>query len=402
MTRDTAPRKESPLAPHVDPEAQARPVEPGAPSPDLSRTGEAMRSPVGKSVGMTVLAVLATLYTLYFAREFLQPIAYAVLLSFLFSPVVRWLARLHVRPPVGAALVLLLLLGAGSLAVYELAGPVQDWVTRAPTTVQTTQHKLRELLRPLERVSRTAQQVERAASSVSGGTSQPQEVVVRPPTLLARLFGTTQRFLTHALEVLILLYFLLAGGDLFLQKLIKVLPNLHDKRKAVEIARRTESSVSTYLFTAACVNLAEGAAVAGVMFLLGMPNPVLWGALAALLEFIPYLGAVVMTLVLAAAGLTTFDSLGHALAVPAAFLVINVIQGNFVSPMLLGHRLALNPVALFVGLAFWYWIWGIAGAFIAVPMLATFKIFCDHIESLASVGEFLGMRDQGERRAVIR
>jgi predicted PurR-regulated permease PerM len=109
-----------------------------------------------------------------------------------------------------------------------------------------------------------------------------------------------------------------------------------------------------------------------------------------------------MVVILAVAALTTFDNVGHAMLVPASFLLINLIQGNFVSPLLLGHRLSLNPVALFIGLAFWFWIWGIPGAFIAVPLLATLKIFCDHIESLAAVGEFLGQRDARERRVTAR
>jgi predicted PurR-regulated permease PerM len=216
------------------------------------------------------------------------------------------------------------------------------------------------------------------------------------------VFGTTQRSVASVLEVLILLYFLLAAGDLFLQKLIKVLPNLADKRKAVQIARAAESSISTYLLTTALVNIGEGTVVAGVMYLWGMPNPALWGALVVLLEFIPYLGALAMVVILGVAALTTFDSIPHALLVPASFLLINLVQGNVVSPLLLGHRLSLNPVALFIGLAFWFWIWGIAGAFIAVPLMATFKILCDHIESLASVGEFLGQRDDAERRATVR
>lgn len=121
-------------------------------------------------------------------------------------------------------------------------------------------------------------------------------------------------------------------------------------------------------------------------------NAALWGALVILLEFIPYLGALTMVAILGAAALATFPDVWHALLVPATFLAINLVQANLVSPILLGARLALNPVALFVSLAFWFWIWGIPGAFIAVPLLATFKIFCDHIDALAGVGEFLGAR----------
>jgi predicted PurR-regulated permease PerM len=133
-----------------------------------------------------------------------------------------------------------------------------------------------------------------------------------------------------------------------------------------------------------------------------MPNPFLWGALVAVFEFIPYLGSAALVVILSIAALTTFDSVGHALLVPASYLLVNIIQGQVVSPLLLGHRLSLNPVALFVGLAFWVWVWGILGAFIAVPLLATFKIFCDHIEPLAAIGEFLGQRDDDERRAIVR
>lgn len=389
------------FAPDVDPTAQAVPVDEQSAEPDLERTGEAIDTTRAHSVALTVLAVLAVLYTLYFAREFLLPIAIALLLSFLFSPLVRALARLHVRPPLGAGLVVLGLVGLVGLGVYELSGPVQSWAASAPETLGKAQTRLRAVMRPLERVSRTAEQVESAASGV-GGSEPPQEVVVRGPGLVARIFGTTQRFATGMMEVLVLLYFLLAAGDLFLQKLVKVLPNLRDKRKAVGIARATESAISTYLVTALLMNLAEGVVVALAMYLLGMPNPVLWGALVVVLEFIPYLGALIMTVILFLAAVTTFDSLGHALIPPAAFLAINLVQANVVSPVLFGHKLALNPVALFVGLAFWFWIWGIPGAFIAVPLLATFKIFCDHIESLASVGEFLGMRDAEERRATVR
>jgi len=400
---DTSSRDpDSVLTPDVDPAGQATPVEPGAPTPDIHETAQAVQSTASRSWGVTTLTVLALMYTLYFARSFLLPIVVALLLNFLFSPVVRALSRVRIRPPLGAALVILGLLGVVGFGGYELSGPVQSWAAKAPETLSTAQKKLRELMRPLERASRTAEQVQDATGGGGGPAARAREVVVKEPSLIARVFGTTQRFITAALEVVILLYFLLAAGDLFLQKLIKVLPTMGDKRKAVEIARMIESSVSTYLLTVAVINLVEGSLVALVMWGLGMPSPILWGAMVALFEFMPYLGAIAIVGILSVAAITTFDTVGHALLVPGSFLLINVIQANFISPVLMGHRLALNPVALLVGLTFWFWIWGIPGAFIAVPMLACFKIFCDHVESLAALGEFLGMRDEDERRAVIR
>ena len=393
------PHDQSIFAPQVDETAQAVPAAPGAPVPDLRRTRVAFERR-GGSVALTMLAILALLYTLYFARDFLLPIVIAILLDLLFSPVVRALTRVGVGAPLGAAIVVVGLLAMVSFGMYELSSPVQRWADEAPKTLESAETRLKKWLKPLERVRRTAEQVETATSTAVA--PKTPEVVVRGPGLLARVFGTTQRFVAAAVQVLILLYFLLAAGDLFLQKLVKVLPQLGDKRTAVQIARKTEASISTYLITATAVNVGEGIIVGVVLWLLGMPNPALWAAMVALLEFIPYLGATVIALVLAIAALTAFDSVTHALLMPAAFIAINLVQGYVVSPLLYSRRLTLNPVALFVGLAFWWWIWGIPGAFVAVPLMATFKIFCDHIDALAPIGEFLGQRDEGERRETVR
>jgi predicted PurR-regulated permease PerM len=388
------------LDPDVDENAQATPVEPGAPTPDIARTASALTAVRARSMALTILSILALLYTLFFARDFLLPIVMALLLDLLFSPVVRAFTRVGIGAPIGAAIVVLGLLGIVSFGAYELSTPLERWVTEAPATLAKAEARMKKLTKPLERVRRTAEQVETAASA----TAPPKttEVVVRGPGLVARVFGTTQRFVAGALEVLILLYFLLAAGDLFLQKLVKVLPQLGDKRTAVRIARKAESSISTYLITALAINVGEGIVVAGALYLLGMPSPALWGAMVALLEFVPYLGAAAIVVVLTIAALTTFDAVGHALLIPASFLAINLIQGNLISPLLYSRRLTLNPVALFVGLAFWWWIWGIPGAFVAVPLMATFKIFCDHIDALAPIGEFLGQRDEEERRETVR
>jgi len=388
------------LEPQVEEHADATPVEPGAPRPDIARTANALGTVRARSLGITVLSILALLYTLFFARDFLLPVVIAVLLDLLFSPVVRALTRVGIGAPLGAALVVVGMLAVVGLGVYELSTPVQRWANNAPATLATAEAKMKKLLKPLERVRQTAEQVETATSG--GPPTQAQEVVVRGPGLMARVFGTTQRFFTGAVEVIILLYFLLAAGDLFLQKLVKVLPQLHDKRAAVAIARKAEASISLYLITALAMNVVEGIVVATALYFLGMPNALLWGALVAVLEFVPYLGATVMTLILAIAALTTFDSVGRALLMPATFVVINLIQAQLIAPVLFSRRLTLNPVALFVGLAFWWWIWGTPGAFIAVPLMATFKIFCDHIDALAPIGEFLGQRDSAERRETVR
>jgi predicted PurR-regulated permease PerM len=171
---------------------------------------------------------------------------------------------------------------------------------------------------------------------------------------------------------------------------VAVLPQFKDKRVAVTIFRETEAQISLYLFTTTLINIGVGVVTGIVMYLLGMPNAVLWGVVAMVLNFVPYVGAVTNMVLLGLAAFVTFEDTGRALLVPGAFLVLNLIESNLVTPMIYGNRMRLNTVALFIGLVFWWYIWGVAGAILAVPMMAAFKIACDHIESLSPIGEFLG------------
>ncbi|HET6764236.1 MAG TPA: AI-2E family transporter [Longimicrobiaceae bacterium] len=371
------------LSAHPEPHSNA----PGEPPPSTEKLTDTVTGPRARSFGVTIVAVLAVFYALRVGREFFMPVAFALLLNLLFSPLIRSLKRFRIPPPVSAGAVLLAIMGMLALGAYELSDPVQEWVTKGPRSVQTTAARLRKIRRPVDQVTRAAEQVDRATSVPT--SPRTQQVVVQGPTVAERLFGTTQALAVFAMEVLILLYFLLAAGDLFLQKLVGVLPNLDDKKKAVRMAREMEGSVSAYLVTLTMLNTGLGTAVALLMWGLGVPNPVLWGVLAGLMEFIPYLGAGTMLIVLSIAGLSTFEAPAQALLVPGGYLAINFVQANFVSPAVLGRRLTLNPVAILIGLALWYEMWGVPGVFIAVPLLAAFKICCDHIETLAPIGEFL-------------
>jgi predicted PurR-regulated permease PerM len=381
---------------YVDP--SPRPEEHAVPRREQILTGPP--SPTARVPGVLVLVVLATLYTIYFARAFLLPITFAFLLASLLTPIIRALAKLHVPAPAGAALIMLLFVGMVGVAGYGLAGPVEGWVAHSPEIVRKAGVRLRILTKPVDQVTKAAEQVERVAAAETPGKTR--EVAIQGPTLASRFFGTTQTVLENAIEVTLLLYFLLAAGDMLLEKLVKVLPQVSDKRKAVRIARAIESSISTYLMTTAMINIGEGAIVALSLFVLGMPMPVVWGAVIACLEFIPYIGMVVGVALLTVTGLTVFPDWPHALAAPGIFIAINFVQGNLVSPLVMSKRLTLNPVGLFIGLAFWWWVWGIAGVLLAVPLMAAFKIVCDHVESLAAVGEFLGGRDPDERRRWLR
>jgi predicted PurR-regulated permease PerM len=374
-----------------DPEEPSRPPRPPRPPrPDAKKLRDVLQAPFGvRNVALSGLFILAAFYTLYFCRSFFLPIVLAVLLSLLLTPAVRLLTKLRVPQVLAAGLVFLSLLGGVGLGIYELSTPAYEWMQKAPQSLRKVESKLRDLKRPVQTIGKATAQVERMAEVGAAGSS-PRAVAVTAPSLGARLVSQTTEFLANTAVMLILLFFLLASGDLFLRKLIRVLPSLADKRRAVEIARQVETEISTYLTTVTLINIGLGLATWLAMAWIGLPNPLLWGVVAAVTNYIPYLGAIVTYAVLAMVGFLTFDTLGQSLLPVGAFAVLNVLEAYLITPMVLGRRLTLNPVVLFLGLTFWGWLWGIVGAVLAVPIMVVFKIFCDHIEPLAPIGEFLG------------
>ena len=365
--------------------AAADPAAPNADLTDLEKLFKGER-PISSIaiVGMFLLAMIAFFY---FAKVFFLPIVLAIILSFLFKPVVKCLARIKVPQPLGAAIVLvgaLLLLSNGA---SQLAKPATEFIDKFPESLRQVENKLRNLVRQAERLTRAAAQVQEITRT-SEETSAPK-VEVKRTSLPDNIFSATTSFLAGAIETLVLLYFLLASGELFLQKLVKVLPNFHEKKKATEIAHEVQQNISAFLFTVTLINLTLGGLVGLGVWMAGLSNPILWGAAAALLNFVPYFGPIVGVCLLAFAGLMSFQSLGHALIPPAIYLGLHALEANFLTPTILGRRLTLNPILIFISFMFWTWLWGIPGALLSVPLLMILKIFCDHFKSLAAIGEFL-------------
>ena len=338
-----------------------------------------------QAVGTVILATLAGIGTLYVGREFFIPLALALLLNALLRPLIRGLERLHVSTGVSATLVSLGLLGTLVVGGFALVNPVRTWVSQLPASFDTARRKLEPARQSLEQVSHATQ----ALGEPSGAPPAPPAPPAVPP-FLVQLFGTTAALMAGLAEVLLLLYLLLASGDLFLRKLVEVLPLFRDKRTAVAVTEQVQQAVTQYIATTLMINLGQGTVVGLVLWGLGMHSPWLWGGLTVLLEFIPYLGATGMIILLSAAAFSQFDSLAHVLLVPGTYLVIAALQNNLVSPLIYGQRLKLNPVAVLVGVLFWWLLWGVAGAFLAVPFFAALKILADHVESLTPIATFLG------------
>jgi predicted PurR-regulated permease PerM len=334
------------------------------------------------------LFLLALFYTFYFARSLLLPVILALLLSLILSPAVRALKRMLVPEPIGAAAVVAGLTAILVWGLVQLFEPASDWLAKMPQIAEQVERKLSTLRRSVEQVSDAAAKVE-ALTTVEAETNRPAQVVAKPPSLLSRVVSGTQNAVVAAGATIVLLYFILASGDLFMRKLVRVLPTLEDKKTAVAVARTIQSAIAHYLFTITCINLGLGVATAAVLHLLGMPNAILWGVMVALFNYVPYIGPALSGTVLAVVAFLTFEHMNEVLLVPAAYFALETIEGQFITPILTGRSLTLNPVMIFLSMLLWGWLWGVIGALMAVPILMTVKIFCEHVESLHGLGEFL-------------
>lgn len=341
-----------------------------------------------RSVALTGLFLLALFYTIYFLRSLLLPIVLALLLSYLLRPVVRGLARIKIPTHLGSALLLLSVVGGIGYGVSFLAAPASGWLEKAPYSLQQLQQKMLPLKKPMEQVAQASGAIENLTASTPP-QKKTQTVEVKQHPLADKLMVQTPEFIVSTLTMLILLYFLLAYDGVFLAKLIKLMPTLSDKKRAVSIAHEIEGQVSRYLLTITLINCCLGLAVGVAVGLLGLPNPAMWGVMVAILNFIPYLGALTGIIFMTLGAILSYNSISYALLFPASYLVLASLEGNFITPMVMGRSLTLNPVLVLLSLTFWGWMWGIVGVILAVPILAAFKIFCSHIEPMEPLAEFL-------------
>lgn len=368
----------------------ATPAQSPAESPAAEVAEQLGRTIDVQTVFLGIIAVLLVLFTFYAARTIMMPLVLACMFNLVLTPVVLGLARVRIPEPAGAALVVFVFLFVVGVGLSTLAEPAAGWLRRLPFVIDQLSDRLDFVQVPAKQLKKA----EEALTNLGGGGAPDKatQVVVVPPatTLRELLVNETSRFAIGAVTTLVLLYFMLAMGDKFLRRLVAALPDFRTKKQAVEIAHQLQSDMSHYLLTVSIINVGFGAVVAVAMLVTGMPNPLLWGAMVALLNYIPFLGHTVSTVIIAVVALLSFPELGAALIPPGVFIVIAALEGNVVTPMILARRLTLNPVAVVAALLVWGWMWGIVGLLLAVPLLVVIKIACDRIEPLHPVGEFLG------------
>lgn len=329
------------------------------------------------------LFCIAFFTVLYVAAEIIWPFVLAFVLSLLLKPADRFLERLRV-PRLLSALILVLavltvVVGLGT----AISGPATTWAVKLPDATPKLVERLRFFEVPITALQTFWSQVQQFAGWSADANS------AMGPALLSKLFDGMRSFASGFFTTLLFLFFILMAGDIFLQRLVEIMPRFSSKRQVVDIAQQIESDITAYLMTITLMNATVGIATGAVMWITGVGDPLLWGTIAFLLNFVQILGPLVGLMVFLLAGALAGDTLWLTLVPAGLYLVIHLIEGETVTPMLLAKRFTLNPVLVIASLVFWFWLWGIPGAILSVPMLAVTKIVCDRVRPLAAFGHFL-------------
>ena len=340
------------------------------------------------------LLFIACIAAMYFARDFLLPVVLAVFVALTLRPIVRYLDR-HGFPAAFTAIVFVVVILTSSFSiVYFLSGPISSWFDQAPQLSRTFSEKFSGLRAPIATISDLSQKLTSAAEPASAIPAQ--EVVVHTtafPALFSMITGYPMQILITLAATLVIAVFIMASGNLFYEKMVRILPHLTARKRALRIAHDIENAVSAYVLTITVINAAFGILIAVVYYFLGMPLPYLWGFLAFAFNFFPYVGAVSGVALSAFMAIVTFDQLGYALLVPLSYIVFSLSDSEIIRPQILGRSLQMNAVAILLSLAFFTWIWGVAGAAIAIPLLVSLKVFCDNFQQLSGLGEFIAARE---------
>jgi predicted PurR-regulated permease PerM len=347
--------------------------------------------PALRSASLPIMASLAVVYTLYFGKELLLPMTLALLFKLLLQAPMRFLTRrLRLPDPVAALAMILAVFGCLALVALTVSVPASGWIGKAPASLAVLQEKLAVLRRPLEALQDVLHGLEDATTPAAPAEGGQTVTVQDGGALFGQVFSGTALMLSRSLTTVIMLFFLLSSGDRLLRGLVELMPRFQEKRQVVEITAEIEENISAYLLTITLMNALVGVATGLAMWSCGLGDPLLWGAAAFLLNFIPILGPLVGVGMFFAAGLLTLAWPWQALLPAGLYLLIHLAEGETITPLLLANQFTLNPVLVIVSLFFWHTIWGIPGAFLAVPMLAMAKIVCDRVVPLQPLGHIIG------------
>jgi predicted PurR-regulated permease PerM len=353
---------------------------PSAANPTASRKSRKVTS-----VRLLVAGAIGVL--LYYAHVAFVPVALALLLALVLSGPVEALHAWRVPRSVSAAVLLIAILGILAALVNFVSIPAQQWFAAAPHTLRIIEKKVRPFEQMMSRVDKLRNSAGHIGSSARN-TAQPA-AAPKEESAPVMILDATRGAVLSSVTVIILTLFLLAGGPAMLARMTSAFTSDLKSARILRVIENVRSEVGRFYFTTALINVGLGIATACAMMLCGMPNPLLWGTMAGILNFIPYAGSTITLIVVTIVAFVSFDDLGHVAAVAGSYLLLATIEGQFVQPLLVGRRLKLNPVLVFLGLWFGGLFWGVAGIILATPTLLALKVIAEHASEGRPLLKFL-------------
>ncbi|MEL1265512.1 AI-2E family transporter [Pseudoxanthomonas putridarboris] len=360
------------------------PSVPGEPLPDATPPPPASTASPPRpraSVPLLVLATLAVGYTLWAAQDVLLPVLLAMFFALVGNPIIRLLRRLYVPRFLAALIVLLGGMTAAGLLAQQMLPSAMEWAREAPRELRQLAPKLRQLTKPMQDANQAAENFARAAGGQTGRQPQVVRTAQDDPY---RMLIATPRLLASLLAVVLLTFFFMVYGENLQRNAIALLPGRQKRKFTVGILHSIEREVSRYVLTISLINTVVGLVFAGALYLLELPLPeaLLWGTVVALLNFAPYVGPLIGMVAMLLVGFITFDDPWRSLLPAAAYLVLHTIEGQIVTPIVLGRRMALSPLVLILALMLFGWLWGIIGLLLAVPLLVCVKLVLARVEGM--------------------
>ena len=352
-----------------------------APSEETTSTEATPARRPRASTALLVLASLAVGYTLWAAQGLLLPILLGMFFALVGNPIIRVLRRLHVPRFLAALLVVAGGLSAAVALGTQLVEPAGDWIREVPKELRELTPKLRQMAKPMQDANRAAENIARAAG---GETSKRVEVVRTQVDDPYKALTTTPRMLASVLAVVLLTLFFMVYGENLQRNAIALLPGRQQKKFTVELMQSIEHEISRYVLTISVINVLMGLLFAGVLFALKVPLPeaLMWGTVVAVLNFAPYVGPLIGMGLMLLMGFVTFSDPWMSVLPAAIYLVLHTLEGQFITPIVLGRRMALSPLVLILALMVFGWLWGIAGLLLAVPLLVCVKLVLARVEGM--------------------
>jgi predicted PurR-regulated permease PerM len=333
-----------------------------------------------------LVAVMGAGVILYFAQDVLIPVAMAVFLTLLLTPAVDRLQRWGLRRGFAVAIVMFVVFAAAAVAVNAAWGPATEWLARAPQTLRQIDPRLKPLREMFERVDAVAARAGQLTQGSAAVAGKP--AIVTPVAGQSTAIAITKSFLEWLTVIPLTLFFLL-GGPPLLARLGASLAGNEASVRTLKLTEAIRTEVGRYFGTVALINVGLGICTTAAMYALDMPNAILWGVMAALFNFVPYLGPIAAFFLLAVAALLTFESLGHALSVPGVFLCLHLIEGQIVQPLTVGRRFEVNALVVLLAVWFGYGFWGIPGMLLAMPAVVAVKVAAQYQPNWRTVRDFL-------------